>query len=117
MDAASSGFQCASSENEPAYFLKLNDGSDLECSSSQDLEIYLKRCQVNHQITKITLCSYQKSDQEFLCQAPDESALFLPVETLDNFICLSPKDRRRMNEACTQGQIPVPQILARWMNR
>lgn len=115
VDPPSSGFQCASAENDPGYFLKLSDGEFLKCSSSQDTEIYLKQCVQNHKITKMTLCSYEAPSDLFRCMKPDETLISKEILEMDNWVCLSPKDRRRMDEACEKGQLPSPsEILERF---
>lgn len=98
VDSANAGFQCAyNGDAAHGYFLPLEKGADLLCASPEDTEDFIKACK-NHQILPIPLCSLNMPG--FLCTTPSSDHYYLSLPQLDNFVCLSSIDRKRLIQRC-----------------
>ncbi len=95
VDSASLGFQCANSKTK--YYITFEQGKDLLCASPSDIEDFLKACK-DKKVILITLCRFDTP--LFTCtKSPGEQFQDVP-EHMDNYFCLSQKDRKRVIERC-----------------
>lgn len=95
VDSAHEGFQCANSKKK--FFVPFKDGEGLQCASSADTESFLKACK-DHHVIEITLCSYV--EPRFLCTEPSGNKYQDIPDHVDNYFCLSEKDKKRVIERC-----------------
>lgn len=93
------GFQCATSKEK--QFIQLKDGKDLMCISPDDFEQFLKACKKDHRVLAVTVCKFFELDPVmFTCAPPDGQSFPMSIDQVDNYFCVSPSDRRRIEERC-----------------
>jgi hypothetical protein len=98
VDVKNFGFQCVSQNGN--YLLPLADGEDLQCVSPSVFEDLLKNCR-NHTLIKYIKCGWNLDAPELVCKNPDDASTFrIPFKATDNFICLSVRDLKRVEERC-----------------
>ena len=99
VDAPLQGFDCVNSQKQKT-FVKFADGLSLKCASPEDTEDFLKACE-NHQILPITLCNVQmNSIVTFVCLEPNGMKYSVPIPDVDNFVCMTDQDRKRVEDRC-----------------
>jgi hypothetical protein len=99
VDAKANGYQCVYKKKE--FFLPVEKSGDLKCASPWDTEEYLKACKKGN-VLLVTLCGYVKG--EFECVSPHGGKVMLPITAVENFFCLSEKDRNRIQHRCEANQ-------------
>jgi hypothetical protein len=102
VDAKKEEFACVTYPDVRSV-IPFEEGQNLECMSATDLEQALKACK-EHRVKDVTLCSVRLERQDFWCLPPEGNAFFLDYKQVDNYFCLSPKDRRRVLERCKPVQ-------------
>lgn len=95
VDAKNEGFQCA--QKDKKFFIKFEDGTNLICVSPTDIEQLLKACK-QHKIIQTTECKW--TEARFLCVDPDGNHHQEIPDLIDNYFCVSEKDKRRILERC-----------------
>ncbi len=95
VDAKNEGFQCATSKKK--FFIPFEKGTQLKCASPADTEALLKACKA-HQVMDVTVCSYV--EPRFLCTETNGNQYQDIPDHVDNYFCLSDKDRKRLFERC-----------------
>lgn len=91
IDTVNSGFQCGNDKSE--YFLPYKAGTDLICTSSEDMEAYFKACNPNNLFTPPS-CSFDTKVNGFICTNGSS------INPNWNYFCLSSKDRGRLDDRC-----------------
>lgn len=97
VDSASHGFQC-SENGERQFFLTLDSGKDLQCTSPAEIEIFLKACKQGT-VVEVSLCRFQIEDQ-YICKDPLGKESSLHFGEMDNYFCLSEQHRQRVIDRC-----------------
>lgn len=98
VDAENSQFTCVSSDGKE-YDILFANGLDLKCVSTDDAEHWLKVCK-NGAIASVTLCQYDPSKFMFFCEYPQGGNTHMIPESVNNYVCLSSRDRSRVEERC-----------------
>lgn len=102
VDASSLAFQCIKTGEKEGFTLSLDQGEKLICSSPDDTERFLVACRESHVAITVEVCSYQKNDAQFKCTVPGGGVYYARPQLVDNYYCLSPRDRSRVVKQCSR---------------
>lgn len=97
VDVANSAFQC-SDNGERQFEMPFEKGYNLECSSPEDTEYFLKACK-RGEIVEVTECRY-KDEEKFFCVDVTNQSFDMPISLMDNYFCLTPQNRKRVIDRC-----------------
>ena len=99
VDAPRFVFVCSNYARPEGFDLPLPSGTELGCSSPEDVEDYLMAVRRGKAL-KIPRCYFSGLDKAFSCVSPTGKLSLVPILKVDNYICYSERDRKRIEARC-----------------